>query len=58
MCETLVPCSTVGGPLEQQLQDVAPRSVCDHVEDVRHVHRLVGRLAQYHDGGLDRTGNA
>ena len=39
-----------GRAVEQKSQDVATRAVRDHVEDVRHVLRLVARPAEYHDG--------
>lgn len=37
------------GPREQELQNVSPGAVCDHVENVRHTHRLVAREQDYHD---------
>ena len=40
-----------GGASQEKLEDVAPRTVCDHVEDVRHVIRVVVPGTEYHDEG-------
>src|SRR3546814_662236 len=42
--------------VEEQLEDVATRGVCDHVEDVRHAFRLVSLAPEYHERGLRAKG--
>ncbi len=50
----------VGGdvPLEEHLQQVAPRPVRDHVEDVRHAPTVVATLREYHVAGCPYGGEA